>query len=155
MQLSKNFYLSEFITSQTAERLGIDNTPSDIIIANLTSLAKTVLQPLRDHYGCPVVISSGYRCPKLNKAIGGAVSSQHMKGEAVDIKVPGVSNYDLANYIKDNLNYDQVILEFYTLSKPDSGLVHVSYSRTNQNKKSVPTAVLKDKMNVYLQGLVV
>lgn len=155
MQISKNFYLDEFITSQTAERLGIDNTPSDIIVKNLTALVDNILQPVRDHYDRPITISSGYRCPKLNKAIGGAVSSQHMKGEAADIHIPGVPNHELAQFIIDNFTFDQVILEFYTLGKPDSGWVHVAYSRTNPNKKSVLTAVLKDKKTVYLQGLVV
>jgi len=111
MKLSENFSLQELLKSQTAERKGISNKPDDPAhITNLQTLCEKVLQPVRDHYGSPVIINSGFRCKKLNKAIGSSSKSQHTRGEAADIEVPGVSNKHLAEYIKDNLPFDQLIL---------------------------------------------
>jgi zinc D-Ala-D-Ala carboxypeptidase len=140
MKLTENFSLQEMIKSQTAERKGIDNKPSDpSAITNLQTLCEKVLQPVRDHYGRPVVINSGYRSPKLNKAIGSSSKSQHTKGEAADIEIPGVSNKELAEYIRDNLGFDQLILEFYNGVDPQSGWVHVSYVDDNSNRKQTLT----------------
>jgi len=140
MKLTENFSLQEMIKSQTAERKGIDNKPSDpSVITNLQTLCEKVLQPVRDHYGRPVVINSGYRSPKLNKAIGSSSKSQHTKGEAADIEIPGVSNKELAEYIRDNLGFDQLILEFYNGVDPQSGWVHVSYVDDNSNRKQTLT----------------
>ena len=120
MKISKNFTLEELTKSQTAEALKIDNTPGAEQIINLCALVHHVLQPLRDHYGQPVKISSGYRCPALNKAVGGVTNSQHMRGQAADIKITGVTPTHIADYIANHLPYDQVILY--------PTFVHVSYS---------------------------
>jgi hypothetical protein len=152
MQLSKNFSLAELTKSQQAERLGIDNTPSQVVIANLKLLVGNILQPVRDHYGRPIIVSSGYRSAELNRAIGGAKTSDHMTGCAADIEIPGISNPTLARYIWDNLPFTQVILEFYTPGIPDSGWVHVSYDAKDL-RKQVLTATRKDGKTVYLQGL--
>ena len=148
--LSKNFTLTEFTKSQTALRMGIDNTPNDEHLASAKLLFENVVQPVRDHFG-PTVINSGYR--ELNAAIGGAATSQHCRGEAVDIEVPGVPNHTLAEWIQNNLDFDQCILEFYTLGIPDSGWVHVSYIPEGCRKQSL-TAVKQDGKTVYLSGLI-
>jgi zinc D-Ala-D-Ala carboxypeptidase len=150
--LSKNFTLTEFTKSQTALRLGIDNTPSEEHLAAAKLLFENVVQPVRDHFG-PTVINSGYRGPALNEAIGGAATSQHCRGEAVDIECPGVPNHKVAEWIQNNLEYDQLILEFYTQGIPDSGWVHVSYIPEGNRKQSL-TAVKQDGKTVYLQGLI-
>ena len=106
--LSKNFTLQEYIKSQTALRQGIDNTPNDEHLASAKSLFENLVQKVRDHFG-PTVINSGYRGPELNAAVGGAATSQHCKGEAVDIECPGIPNYEVAKWIEDNLDYDQLI----------------------------------------------
>lgn len=152
MKLSENFTLDEFLVSQTASRDGIDNIPSPEVVENLRNLVINILQPLRNKFG-PMSISSGFRCPKLNTAIGGAVNSQHIYGMAADINVPGLGNDDLAEYIRDNMDFDQVILEFYTLGRPSSGWVHVSFN-TKGNKKDVLTAVKQNGKTVYLKGIV-
>ena len=150
--LSKNFTLTEFTKSQTALRLGIDNTPSEEHLAAAKLLFENVVQPVRDHFG-PTVINSGYRGPALNEAIGGASASQHCRGEAVDIECPGIPNHEVAEWIQNNLEYDQLILEFYTQGIPDSGWVHVSYIPEGNRKQSL-TAVKQDGKTVYLQGLI-
>ena len=140
MKLSENFSLQELLKSQTALRKGIDNKPTDpSVITNLQVLCEKVLQPIRDHFARPVVINSGYRCPKLNKAIGSSSKSQHTKGEAADIEIPGLSNKELAEYIEDNLPFDQLILEFYNGVDPNSGWVHVSYVGDSDNRKQTLT----------------
>ena len=107
MKLTENFSLGELLKSQTAERKGIDNKPSDpSIIVNLQVLCEKVLQPVRDEFNSPVVINSGYRSPKLNKAVGSSSKSQHTKGQAADIEVPTFSNKDIAIWISENLSYD-------------------------------------------------
>jgi len=151
MKLSENFTMAEFTKSQTAERKGIDNTPQGEHLEAARALFENVVQKVRDHFG-PTVINSGYRSPALNEAVGGSATSQHCKGQAADIEVPGVANADLANWIVDNLDYDQVILEFYTPGIPDSGWVHVSYN-TKGNRKSTITASRVDGKNGYTQGI--
>ncbi len=138
MKLSKNFSLAEMTKSQTALRKGIDNTPTEEEIAKLKLLCKHVLQPVRNHFGKPVTINSGFRCLKLNRAVGSKSTSQHRKGEAADIEIPGVSNKRLATWIKKNLDFDQLILEFYSEDDPRAGWVHVSYVGED-NRKSVLT----------------
>ena len=114
IKLAKNFTLNELLKSATADRMGIENWPkSETVLVNLTNVANHILQPVRDQFG-PVRVNSGYRGPALNEAVGGSSKSQHCKGEAVDIECPGHSNYAVAKFIEDNLNYDQLILEFYT-----------------------------------------
>ncbi len=140
MKLTENFTLQELIKSQTALRKGINNKPaSPDIVVNLQTLCEKVLQPVRDHFGKPVTVNSGYRCPKLNKAIGSSSKSQHTKGLAADIEIPGVSNKELAEYIESNLPFDQLILEFYNGVDPNSGWVHVSYVDDDKNRKQTLT----------------
>ena len=135
MQLSQNFSLEELTKSQTATRKGIDNTPSPTHQANLQSLCTHVLQPIRDHFSRVVTISSGYRSPELCTAIGSKITSQHAKGEAADFEIFGVSNKELADYIHYNVNYDQLSLEYWNESDPNSGWVHCSYSEGNNRRQ--------------------
>lgn len=129
IRLSKNFMLSELVKSSTADRLGIDNWPSEQwIVDKLTKTCNNLLQPVRDHYGVPIRPNSGYRCLTLNRALGSKDTSQHIRGEAVDVEVWGVTNYDLAEWMMNNLDFDQLILENYDPQKgPNSGWVHCSY----------------------------
>lgn len=153
MQLSKNFTLSEMTKSETALRHGMDNTPGDAEVANLQLLVDNVLQPVRDHYQRGVKINSGFRHPEVNAKVGGSKTSDHCKGMAADIEIPGVPNHELAKWISENLDYTQLILEFYTLGIPDSGWVHVSYDPANIKKQEL-TAVKQNGKTVYLPGLV-
>lgn len=151
-QLSKNFSLVELTYSSTAVNKGIDNTPSADIIANMQILVDNVLQPLREQLGKPLKINSGYRSPAVNTAVGGSATSDHCKGEAADIEIAGMANGDLAEYIKDNFKFTQLILEFYTQGLPNSGWVHVSYNPDNL-KCQVLTAVKQNGKTVYLNGI--
>lgn len=152
--LTNNFSLHEMIKSETAMRRDMDNTPhSDEVVQNLTILCEQVLQPLRDVYGVGIKVNSGYRSPDVNAAVGGSRTSDHCKGQAADIEIPGVANADLAQYIADNFDFTQLILEFYTQGVPDSGWVHVSYD-SNNLKKQVMTAVKQSGKTVYLSGIV-
>ena len=152
VRLSQNFTIQEYIKSQTALRQGIDNTPTEEHMGNATALFRNVVQKVRDQFGV-TVINSGYRGEALNRAVGGSSKSQHCKGEAVDIECPGTPNYDVAKWIEDNLDFDQLILEFYTPGIPDSGWVHVSY-KSEGNRKSVLTAMKEDGKTVYKPGLI-
>jgi len=138
MKLSTNFTLSELTKSQTAIRLGIDNTsPNDTVIRNLKTLSEHVLQPVRDHFG-RVDVNSGYRCLELNRALHSKDTSQHVTGNAADIEISGVTNLTLAQWIRDNLTFDQVILEYwYPDEGGNSGWVHVSYSDRNRKQALV------------------
>jgi len=151
MQLTQHFTLEELTKSQTGDRLGIDNLPGSDALDCLKVLCARVLEPLRAHYG-PVFINSGYRCPDLNKAVGGASTSQHCLGQAADIEVPGVANGDLAAWIVANLDFDQVILECYRKGQPNSGWVHVSYKVYDNRKATLTATVVSGKM-VYTPGL--
>ena len=135
MKLSENFSLLELTKSQTAERKGIDNTPSTEHQENLKSLCTSILQPVRDHFSRVVSVSSGYRSEKLCLAIGSKTTSQHAKGEAADFEIFGLSNKELADWINENLDYDQLILEYWKESDPNSGWVHCSYSEGNNRKQ--------------------
>ena len=152
VRLSENFSLQEFTKSQTAIRQGIDNTPGEEHLANAKELFSNVVQPIRDKFGV-TVINSGYRGPALNEAVGGSSKSQHCKGQAVDIECPGTPNFDVADWIEENLDFDQLILEFYTPGIPDSGWVHISYN-TEGNRKSVLTAMKENGKTVYKSGLI-
>jgi len=152
MQLSKNFSMAEFTKSQTAERKGINNTPQGVHLEAARALFENVVQKVRDHFGT-TTINSGYRCPTLNAAVGGSATSQHCYGEAADIEVPGVANADLANWIVDNTDFDQVILEFYTPGIPDSGWVHVSYKADGSNRGKALTASRVNGRTVYSVGI--
>lgn len=135
MRLSKNFTLREMTKSQTATRLGIDNQPNATQVQSLTLVCLNIIQPVRDEFGIPFTPSSGFRSAELCEAIGSNKTSQHAKGEAVDFEVPSLSNYELAQWIVSNLNFDQLILEHYTDGNPNSGWVHCSYKKTgNRNQ---------------------
>ena len=127
MKLSNNFSLKEMVASQTAERKGINNNPSEDQMNNLKLLCEKVLQPVRDHFGKVVSVSSGYRSEELCEAIGSSKTSQHAKGQAADFEIFGVSNQELVIWINENLDFDQMILEFWKgPDEPNSGWVHCS-----------------------------
>jgi len=153
MQLTENFSLHELTKSETALRLNLDNTPDEDTIDSLRLLAQKVLQPVRDHYGMGVKVNSGYRSPESNAAVNGSKSSDHCKGQAADIEIPSVPNAELAQWIMYNLDYTQLILEFYTPGIPDSGWVHVSYDPNNLKKQEL-TAMKVDGKTQYINGLI-
>ena len=150
MQLSKNLALAEVMRSETAKRKGISNMPTPEHIENFKLLAEKVFQPIREHFGIPIILSSGYRSKALNTAVGGALSSQHCTGEAIDIDMDGttIKNADVFNFIKDNLNFDQLIWEFGTNDNPD--WVHVSYESTGKQRKQILKAVKSGKGTSYV-----
>jgi len=152
MNLSANFTLKELTKSDTATRLGLDNMPDDEALENLKTLCEMVLQPVRDHFGKSVTVNSGYRSPESNAAVGGSKTSDHCKGQACDLEIDGIPNPELAQWIMDNLDYTQLILEFYTQGQPNSGWVHVSYDPNNLKKQEL-TAVKVAGKTQYLQGL--
>ena len=142
MQLSKNLSLAEVVRSESAKRRGINNMPTAEHLENLKELALNVFQPIRDHFKAPIHVSSGYRSRILNNAVNGAAKSQHCLGQALDIDVDGTSitNKQVFEYIKENLDFDQLIWEFGNDLNPD--WVHVSFNK-GLNKKQV----LKAKRN--------
>ena len=148
MKLTENFSLNELTKSKTAERKGIDNTPSAEHQENLKSLCEMVLQPIRDHFGQVVSISSGYRSPELCVAIGSSTKSQHAKGQASDFEIFGVSNKELADWIDENLDYDQLILEYWKESDPNSGWIHCSFN-TQGNRKQYLRAYKENGSTKY------
>ena len=150
--MTKNFTLHEMTKSETALRHDLDNTPSQEVISNLQALAVNVLQPIRDHFARGVKVNSGFRHPEVNARVGGSRTSDHTRGMAADIEIPGVPNHELAEWIKANLPYTQLILEFYTRGVPDSGWVHVSYDPANLKKQDL-TAIRENGKTVYLNGL--
>ena len=152
MNLTKNFTLHEMTKSETALRHDLDNTPDQAVISNLQALAVNVLQPIRDHFARGVKVNSGFRHPEVNAKVGGSRTSDHTRGMAADIEIPGVPNHELAEWIKANLPYTQLILEFYTRGVPDSGWVHVSYDPANLKKQDL-TAIRENGKTVYLNGL--
>lgn len=128
----KYFSIEELCKSDTANKLGIPNIPTKQTIDNLTKLVKNVLDPLREWYGKPININSGYRCERLNKAVNGAKTSQHLNGFAADIDTNNIGeNKKLFDYIRKNMNFDQVILE------KKGEWVHVSYVNEFANRKQV------------------
>ena len=147
MKLSNNFSLEEMTRSTTAARKGIKNDPDDDQVGNLIILCEEVLQPLRDALG-PINISSGFRSVELNSAIGGSSSSQHcaLKGAASDIDM-GKRNAEVFNYIKENLEWDQLIWEFGDNSNPS--WVHVSYNNGN-NRKQILKAIKQNGRTKYI-----
>ena len=142
MILSENLSVAEFSRSDTAKRRGIDNTPKAIHLEAAKELAKNIFQPIREYFNTPIFISSGYRSEALNKAIKGSATSQHSKGEAIDIDMDGhkgPTNAEVFNYIKENLNFDQLIWEFGSKTSPD--WVHVSYKKGGPQRKQILRAV--------------
>ena len=135
MKLSLNFSLKELPASQTADRKGIDNTPTEEHIENLKLLCENILQPTRDEWGI-ISVSSGYRSPELCLAIGSSERSQHARGQAADFECHRVDNKMLFEWITNELDYDQAILEFYN-GTPDSGWIHVSYNKDGNRKQKL------------------
>jgi zinc D-Ala-D-Ala carboxypeptidase len=152
VNLTKNFTLHEMTKSETALRLGLENQPNEQQLAALKVIAEKICQPVRDKFG-PTKINSALRTLPVNRAIGSSDNSHHVRGMAVDIEVPGVPNAELAQWIVDNLEFTQVILEFYTPGVPDSGWVHASYVPEDL-RKQVLTATKQNGKTVYLPGLV-
>jgi hypothetical protein len=136
MKISEHLELSELIRSESAKRNNILNVPTDKHIENLKLLAEKIFEPIREHFGVPIRVSSGYRSKDLNQKIGGSLSSQHSKGQAIDIDMDGtdISNKQIFDFIKDNLPFDQLIYEFGNSNNPD--WVHVSYNH-NRNRGQV------------------
>ena len=150
MKLTENFSLNELTKSQTAERKGINNTPSAEHQENLKSLCTHVLQPVRDHFNRVVSVSSGYRSEELCLAIGSKITSQHAKGQAADFEIYGLSNKELADWINENLDYDQLILEYWRKEDPNSGWVHCSY-KSEGNRKQYLKAYKENGSTKYEQ----
>ena len=153
MKLTENFSLAEMTKSETALRLDLPNDPEPDHLENMKALAENVLQPVRNYFGMGVKVNSAYRHPDVNKAVGGSTTSDHCKGMAADIEIPGIANAELAEWIQNNLEFRQLILEFYTPGVPDSGWVHVSYNPAD-NKKQVLTAMKENGKTVYKPGLI-
>jgi hypothetical protein len=139
MKLSEHLDLSEVTRSESAKRKGISNMPTEAHISNFKLLAEKIFEPIRTHFRCPIIISSGYRSKELNAAIGGSLTSQHCQGEAIDIDMDGtpngVTNRMVFDYIKDNLEFDQLIFEFGDKENPD--WVHVSYESSGKQRKQI------------------
>ena len=151
MHLSRHFTLREFTASQAADRLGFDNTPSDLHVDAMRLLCAEILEPIRDHFG-PVRITSGYRSPEVNRAIGGSWTSQHRKGQAADFEIPGVDNLDVAYWCRDHLHtFDQLISEYYRDGDPSSGWIHISHRSDGKNRGEVLTK--NSKVRGYIHGL--
>lgn len=150
MQLSKNLTLAEVTRSDSAKRNGISNEPTAEHLENFKKLAINVFQPVREHFGVPIHISSGYRSKALNAKIGGSLTSQHCTGEAIDIDMDGTSitNAQVFKYIKENVVFDQLIWEFGTDTNPD--WVHVSYESTGKQRKQVLKAVKRGGKTTYI-----
>ena len=151
IRVSKNFALSEMVKSATAVRLNVDNSPSSIHLVNLTHLAIHILQPVRDQFGV-ITINSGYRSPTLNAKVGGSKTSQHCNGQAADFESFSTPNPALAKWLTQNLDFDQIILEFYDGKDPNSGWVHCSYNLMG-NRKKIMTALRIRGKTQYKNGL--
>jgi zinc D-Ala-D-Ala carboxypeptidase len=152
MQLSEHLSLAEVTRSESAKRKGVSNMPTEAHIANFKLLAEKVFEPIRIHFGKPIHISSGYRSEALNKAIGGSSTSQHCQGEAIDIDMDGhaggITNKMVFDYIKDNLNFDQLIAEFPVNGEP--AWVHVSYESTGKQRKQILVAKKAGGKDTYI-----
>ena len=134
MNLSRNFTLTELTKSDTAIRRGINNNPNSGQIEKLKMLCEKILQPVRDHFG-RVKVTSGFRSPELCQAIGSSANSQHARAEAADFEVVGVDNAELADWIHRELDWDQLIVEFYTPGEPNSGWIHCSFTEGTTRKQ--------------------
>lgn len=151
MKLSEHLDLSEVTRSDSAKRKGINNMPTPEHLENFKKLAENIFEPIRKHFGVPIMISSGYRSKALNTAIGGSLTSQHCTGEAIDIDMDGssngVTNKMVFEFIKSNLNFDQLIWEFGTKDAPD--WVHVSFESTGKQRKQILRAIKSGGKTAY------
>ena len=151
-KLSANFSMKEFTASDTAKRRGIDNNPGLEHAEAALELFEHIVQPIRDHFGTSIFLSSGYRSHALNKAIGGSQTSQHSKGEAVDIDMDGrkgPENEDVFHYIRENLPFDQLIWEFGDSKRPD--WVHVSYKKGGPQRGQILAAKRNSAGKTYYE----
>lgn len=149
MRISKHISYKEATQSQTATRKGISNDPDAYQLQNMQLLAEKVFEPIREHFGVPIAINSFFRSQKLNKAIGGASGSQHTQGRAIDIDdtLGGVSNKQMFDYIKNHLDFDQLIWEFGDNNNP--AWVHISYVSPTENRNRVLKASKKNGKTIY------
>lgn len=151
MQITQHLSLAEVTRSETAKRKGISNMPTPEHLENFKNLGINIFEPLRRHFDKPIHISSGYRSKALNTAIGGSLTSQHCSGEAIDIDMDGslngITNKYVFDYIKQHLNFDQLIWEFGTKDNPD--WVHVSYKTNGKQRKQVLKAVKQGGKTAY------
>jgi phosphoribosylaminoimidazole-succinocarboxamide synthase len=151
MKISDHLSLAEVTRSETAKRKGMSNMPTPEHLENFKKLATNIFEPIRKHFGVPIHISSGYRSKELNTAIKGSLSSQHCSGEAIDIDMDGsangVTNKQVFDYIKEHLNFDQLIWEFGTKDAPD--WVHVSFESSGKQRKQVLRAVKQGTKTIY------
>jgi len=149
MKISDHISMKEALRSNTAQRLGIDNMPDNDTLVTMQITAQHIFEPLRNHFNEPIYISSFYRSPELNKAIGGSAKSQHCKGEAIDIDdvYSKASNADFFNYIKNKLEFDQLIWEFGDDENP--AWVHVSYS-LGKNRMRILKAIKENGKTKYI-----
>lgn len=140
MRISEHVSYREAIKSNTATRRGIDNTPSDYEITNMVGVAENIFEPLRNWVGGPIKITSMYRCEELNRAIGGSSRSQHCEGRAIDLDdtFGYKTNKEMFEYIRENLNFDNLIYEFGDDNNPD--WIHVSYISDDENRNRVMRA---------------
>ena len=153
-KLSPHFTLSELTKSTMAERMGLDNEcPSEEIYENLKRLAINVLEPVRARFG-QFKVTSGYRSPKVNEAVGGAKNSEHMKGTAADFEIGGVSNFEVAEWISQSIDYNQLILEMAKRNKDDAGWVHCSFVSKEKNKRKILTVFSPSDGGGTVNGLV-
>jgi len=151
--LTKNFTLAELTFSQMANDCKLDNTPDALTTENLKLLCENILQPIRDHYGKPVKVNSGYRSAEVNSLVRGSSVSDHVFGCAADIEIQGSTNVELAVWIKENLKFSQCILEFYTPGQPSSGWVHVSYKPQNLKCQTLTASKTGGKTH-YQTGII-
>jgi hypothetical protein len=149
-QLTEHFTVEELTASPTAKAKGIDNTPTPEHLANMKYCCEKIIEPVRAHFGKPVKINSSYRCPALNKAVGGSTTSQHVSGQAIDFEIVGISNKEVADWVADNLEFDQVILEFHVEGDKNSGWVHASIKKVGGNRKQRLLARKDGKSTQYV-----
>ena len=150
MQLSEHLTLAEATKSQTATRLGIDNSPTITHMEALRAVAKNVFEPIRNHFGVPIAVTSGYRSKALNEAIRGSRRSQHCQGQALDIDADvygRITNAEVFHYIKNHLDFDQLIWEFGNEETPD--WVHVSFVDDGSNRGEVLIAYRENGRTRY------
>lgn len=156
--LSPHFSLAELTASATARQIGDPNQPGKAALECLRDLCAHVLEPVRVHFGKPVRVNSGFRALRVNRAVGSSDSSQHLLGQAADIEIEGVSNAELARWIRDNIDFDQLILEAYRPGVAGSGWVHVSWRAFNRrgrkDKRGVLTMTLGSHGPIYSSGIV-
>ena len=146
MILSQNFTLQELTYSDTAIRKGMDNIPNEEQIENLRLVCNNILEPVRVHFKAPVVVSSGYRSVAVCEAVGSSAKSQHTKGQAADFEIFGIPNKDVADWIVNNIDYDQCILEFWNENEPNSGWVHCSFSSAGNRRQYLKAQKIDGKV---------